>query len=89
MPFPRPTTGRLTTPTPDTDPYTTVYCEATTYSCPTLAAVDAHLTSLTARIAQAHALPKLQAQYRRDADALLERRVWLVQQAQKLNSGLE
>jgi hypothetical protein len=55
---------------------------ATVYSCASLAEVDAHLAELRNRIEWAHALPKLQAQYRVDVDRLLERRSWLMLQGE-------
>lgn len=60
------------------DPLAQVIGQNKTYDCPTLVAVDAHLSELHHRIRSAPAkFPNLLAQYRADFDLLLDRRLWL------------
>ena len=71
------TSGRLCTPEPTHDPLTTVQGVATVYSCRTLAETDAHLADVGQRLTQTpDKFPRLKAQYQRDLDALLERRMF-------------
>lgn len=73
------TSGRLCTPTPETDPLTTVQGCATVYSCRTLAETDAHLAAVGQRLAGTPAkFPRLKATYQQDMDRLLDRRRWLM-----------
>ncbi|MEJ2865631.1 hypothetical protein [Actinomycetospora flava] len=61
------------------DPLTTVFgAESATYSCPDLAAVDAHLVRLCQRIElAAPRFPALVTLFRGEIDRLLDRRCWL------------
>lgn len=59
------------------DPLDVVVGSVRAYSCPDLAAIDAFITDISARILTSQHFPKLLAQYRGDQDLLLDRRLWL------------
>lgn len=69
----------LFNPAQQLDPLVTVDgFNGTRYSCPDLAAVDAHLDGLRRRIASAaDRFPGLVETYRREVDLLLDRRAYL------------
>lgn len=71
--------GRLCTPEPSFDPFTTVIgvC-GTPYPSPHLAALDGHIRWLQYRLAHCTPrFPALTAEFLADIDLLLERRRWL------------
>lgn len=72
-------TGRLCTPEPSFDPFTTVIgVRGTPYPSPHLGALDAHLRWLQYRLAHCTPrFPALTAEFLADVDLLLDRRRWL------------
>lgn len=71
--------GRLCTPQPRWDPFTTVLgTHGAPYPCPDLATLDLHLAGLAHRVVLAARFPGVVADLRADIDLLLDRRRWLV-----------
>ena len=72
-------------PDPDPDPLTVVDgLNGSTYPCPDIPTLDAHLAALSDRLRHAAPrFPHLVRSFRKDIDRLLDRRLWL-----ELETGL-